>query len=442
MEIVVKDLREHDAFGRRLEVEVAAGELDSRLDAAIADLRRGLALPGFRKGKVPRSVVESRFGGELRSEVVHRLVEEAVWQAMREADLQPIAEPEVEGINYGDGGPLSFTARVDVRPALEIGDPAGVRVDKVVHQVEDGDVERVLTSVRESLASFAVVDRPAALGDVLTADLTELGQGQVPLIGSPRRDGIRLELSEDELPPPWLHALIGKRPGDSVVLEIPPAREGELPPPGAPRYHRLHVKQVESKTLPPLDSTLAEQVGAGQVTTLEELKAQIRIRLEADEERRARETVERDVLDRLGGGIRFEIPDRIARPLADRMFARAIAALPDLGPEERERLAVESRQAAQAVVRRELVIAAVAQAQGIEISEEEAAAELRRLERRSERAGEPRAGATGVDRAARLEHVREALIERKVLKYLVDKADVQVVPASAKRKRIVTPYDP
>jgi trigger factor len=445
MKIVVKDLRERDAFGRQLAVEVPAEEIDGQIVAAVDDLRRGLALPGFRKGKVPRSLVESRFGHEVRSEVIRRTVEEATWQAVRESDLRPIAEPEVEGIDYGDGGSLSFTARVDVRPMVELPEPAGVRVDKTVYAIEPAEIDEILAHLRESKVQLEVVDRPAAMGDVVMIDVTELGAGQVPLIGR-RREGIRIELVAERLPPSWLEALAGKRPGDSVVVAVP-VKEDELPPPAAPRYHRLDLRQVESKNLPPLDDAFAQQV-TPELKTLDELKARIRERLEADEERRAQQTLERDVLDRLAAGIRFEIPDRIVVPMADRMFARAVEALPDLDAGGRERLAVESRRAAAIEVRRELVIAAVAQAQGIAVSDDEARAELRRVERIERRArlqegaGELAESASGSEGASRLERVRDSLVERKVLKYLVDTADVQVVQGSSKRKRIVTPYDP
>jgi trigger factor len=391
---------------------------------------------------VPRSVVESRFGQEVRSEVIRRLVEEAVWQAVQETDLHPIAQPEVEGIDAGDARPLSFTARVDVRPAFEVADPSALKVDKVVYPIQDEEVGGVLESLRESWTRLEPVDRPAAPGDVVMVDLADLAEGQVPLLGRPRRDGLRLELGPGRLPEPWIAALTGRGPGDSVVVEVPSPREGEVLPPGAPRYHRLTVKQVEAKHTPALDDAFAEQVSGGKVKTVDELRGQIRTRLEADEEHRAGEAVERDLLDRLAAGIRFEIPERIVRPLADRMFARAMESLPALRPEDRERLAVESRQAATVAVRRELVVAALARAQAIDVSDEEANTELRRRERRAERAGEPVESASGSERASRLERVRDGLVERKVLKYLVDKADVQVVQAPAKQKRIVTPYDP
>jgi trigger factor len=335
---------------------------------------------------------------------------------------------------------------VDVRPVVELPDIAGVHVDKIINPIEDSEVDEIIGNLRESRAELEAVDRPAAAGDVVMIDLTELGAGQVPILGH-RREGVRVELAADRLPESWIHALTGRRPGDSVVVEVPPPREDELPPAGAPRYHRLDLRQVESKRLPSLDDAFAQQVAAG-LGTLDELRAKIRERLEADEERRAEQTLERDVLDRLATGIRFEIPDRIVAPVADRMFARALQSLPDLDANGRERLAIESRRAATAEIRRELVIAAVAQAQGIEVGDDEARSELRRIQRLERRegrprgAGEPAESGSGSEDSPRLERLRDALAERKVLKYLVDTVDVQLVRQATKRKRIVTPYDP
>ena len=442
MKIVVKDLREEDAFGRTLVVEVPAEEVDGEVERAIGDLRREVALPGFRKGKAPHALVKTRYGDGVRADVVERVVRDALWQAVKEKDLHPIAPPHVAQVNHGDGRSLSFTARVDVRPAVEPGDPTGVRVDRVVVVVDDEKVDAIIESLRDSLAKFEVVSRPAASGDVVTVDLAELGPGQVPILGQ-HREGIRLELAEGLTPVPWIEALGGRRAGESVVVEVPPpaAEEGELPPAAGARYHRIDLKQVESKTLPALGEAFARALGMG-AATVEELRAKVRARLEADEERRSQRTLERELLDRLASTIRVEIPERILKPAADRLYARAIEDFPGLEAGARERLAVEAREVAAQEVRRELVIAAVARAQEIQVGDDEAEAELRRVERQSRRQGEPAPSRSGSERAERLDHVRDLVLERKVLKYLVDRADVQVVQQSSKRKRIVTPYDP
>jgi FKBP-type peptidyl-prolyl cis-trans isomerase (trigger factor) len=132
----------------------------------------------------------------------------------------------------------------------------------------------------------------------------------------------------------------------------------------------------------------------------------------------------------------------MVNPAADRIYARVMAQMPELGAPERERLAVEARAAALADLRRELVLAAVAERERIEVSQAEADDELKKLEGLERQFGEPRRARSGSDREERLERVRDALLERKVLKYLVDTADVQVVQQSATRKRIVTPDDP
>jgi trigger factor len=196
---------------------------------------------------------------------------------------------------------------------------------------------------------------------------------------------------------------------------------------------------IESKELPELDEEFATRMGA---ESLEALRSHVRASLQAEDERRANREVEKQILDRLAARLQVEPPARIVNPIADRLFERGVRDLPDLDEGDRERLAVEARQAAVADVRRELVIASVAQTERIEVSQREAEEEYRQLERIERSSGEPRAELTGSQRAERVERLRELLVERKVLKYLVDTADVQVVHQSSTRKRIVTPYDP
>jgi FKBP-type peptidyl-prolyl cis-trans isomerase (trigger factor) len=138
----------------------------------------------------------------------------------------------------------------------------------------------------------------------------------------------------------------------------------------------------------------------------------------------------------------FEIPDRLVNPAADRIYGRVMAQMPNLPPAERERVAVEARAVALAELRRELVVEAVAGKERIEVSQAEAEAELTRIEGLERQLGEPRRTRSGSEREDRRERLQAALRERKVLKYLIDTADVQVVQQSATRKRIVTPYDP
>jgi len=436
----VKDFREEDAFGRRMTVQVADAEIEERYAAALEDLRRRLALPGFRKGKVPRGVVESRFGREVRSEVAERLLPEAARQVIEERGLHPIGEPHAHAEEQKPGEPFTFHLHVDVRPEFTPGEARGLKLDKVVHPVGDDDVEKVIAELQERFAQSEVVERGAMPGDWVTLDLAELGTGQVPILGR-KQLGIRLPLAEGTVPKSWIDALTGRRAGETAVVEVPkPESEaGGLPPGGGARYHQLALTQVEAKSLPALDDAFAARIGAPDVA---QLKTRIRQRLEAEEQQRADRTVERELLDRLAAGIGFEIPDRMVNPAADRIYARVMAQMPELGAPERERLAVEARAAALADLRRELVLAAVAERERIEVSQAEADDELKKLEGLERQFGEPRRARSGSEREERLERVRDALLERKVLKYLVDTADVQVVQQSATRKRIVTPYDP
>jgi trigger factor len=436
----VKSVREEDAFGRHFSIEVAGTEVAERFEAALEELRRRMSLPGFRKGKVPRGVVESRFGREVRADVAERLLPEAVRQVIEERGLHPIGEPHAHELAFREDGTLAFDLHLDVRPEFTPADPRGIKLDKVVHPVGDEDVERVIEELRDRVARIDVVDRPAAPGDLVTIDLAELGAGQVPILGR-KQLGVRLPLIAGTVPQSWIDALTGRRAGETAVVDVPAPEPGAggLPHAAGARYHQLAVKQVEAKSLPELDDAFATRIGA---PTVAELRIRLRRQLEAEEEDRAQRAVERELLDRLAAGMTFEIPDRLVNPAADRIYGRVMAQMPDLPQAERERVAVEARTVALAELKRELVLGAVAGQQRIEVSQAEADAELTRIETLERQLGEPRRVRSGSERVDRVERLQAALRERKVLKYLVDTADVQVVQQSATRKRIVTPYDP
>ncbi|MGD8393997.1 MAG: trigger factor [Candidatus Eiseniibacteriota bacterium] len=438
----IRSVDEPDAWTRAVTIEIDGGFIESEIESTLRTLRKRVDLPGFRKGKVPVAEVRKRFGREVEDEVLERVVEQAVRQAVAERELDLIASPRVPSIDRKAGEPLVFTAECDVRPPIELGEYRGVKVDKVVHPVEDDDVETVLEELRVGRAELEEIERAAEEQDVLTVHVTTLGPGRVPLVGT-RRENLRVLLTEAAVPAHWLAGLVGHRAGETVVVEQPELgrQEGErrdpgqrVDPGGEHRYDQLEIVRVEARRVPPMDDDFARTVA--QVETLDELRQRVRANLEEEEERRAARTLQRVVLDRLAEAVRNEPPERMVRKAADQLYERATREHPDLTDEAREKLAVEAEREAARRFRHELVVAEVGRREGLQVSRQEAEAAYTGLVKAGlEPADEP------ASRDRMIEGLRDTLFERKVLKLLVDSADVQVIEQSRRQRRIVTPFD-
>lgn len=164
----------------RLTVEVPFEELKDSLDAAYKKINQQVTVKGFRKGKIPARVIDQRFGrGAVLEEAVNDALPKFYTEAVNEADLNPLGQPEVDITELKDGELLAFTAEVDVRPEIEIPDYSGIEVEVDAVEVSDEDVEKSVEQLRSRFASTKDVERAAAEGDVVTIDLEAKVDGEV-----------------------------------------------------------------------------------------------------------------------------------------------------------------------------------------------------------------------------------------------------------------------
>ncbi|WP_233521480.1 trigger factor, partial [Streptomyces triticagri] len=164
----------------RLTVEVPFEELKDSLDAAYKKINQQVTVKGFRKGKIPARVIDQRFGrGAVLEEAVNEALPKFYTEAVNEAELNVLGQPEVDITELKDGETLNFTAEVDVRPSLEIPDYSGIEVEVDAVEVTDEDVEKSVNELRDRFASTSPVERPAVEGDVVTIDLEAKVDGEV-----------------------------------------------------------------------------------------------------------------------------------------------------------------------------------------------------------------------------------------------------------------------
>ncbi|MEV1050917.1 trigger factor [Streptomyces sp. NPDC049887] len=289
----------------RLTVEVPFEELKDSLDAAYKKINQQVTVKGFRKGKVPARVIDQRFGrGAVLEEAVNDALPKFYTEAVNEAEINPLGQPEVDITELKDGETLNFTAEVDVRPAIEIPDFSGIEVEVDAVEVSDEDVEKSVDQLRTRFASTSPVERAAADGDVVTIDLEAKVDGEVLADGV--ADGVQYTIGSGELLDGIDAAVTGLEAGGEATFTSQ-LKGGSAE--GKDAEITVKVTQVAARELPELDDEFAQM--ASEFDTLEELKADSRKRLENMKQYDQATQAQERVLEKLLELVEVPVPEKL-----------------------------------------------------------------------------------------------------------------------------------
>jgi trigger factor len=365
----------------KLTVQVPPEETRPVLDLAYRHLAGEVNVPGFRKGKAPRRVIDAQVG---RQAVLQEFLEHALptfyVQAVREHELAPIGEPELDVEDVGDleANGLRFTAAVEIRPRLEFRqeDYKGIRLERPAAEVTERDLDQQLDLLRERFAELEAVGRPARKGDFLVADIRATIHGQeIPEIGG---QGVLYEVGSGGLGEALDKELEGARPGGIYKVNAPlPEGAGERA--GQEVTWNVLVKEVKSKRLPELDDEFART--ASEFDTLDELREDVRTKLGSLKEAQADAQTRDAALRALAAKVDVELPERLvdqetesrvqsARQRAEQGGTTLEAVLEAGGVDELQ-FRSDARAHATRAIRSDLALEAVARAEGLTVGDED-----------------------------------------------------------------------
>jgi len=391
-------------------------------------------------------VVIRRLGREaVLDEALRRALGTWYADAIEGAGIAPVGEPELDmGERPREGQPLSFSIEIGVRPVAKLGQYQGMEVGRREPVVDDAQVDEELERLRDRVATLETVERPAEKGDHVVIDYVGSIDGE-PFAGGMGRDQL-LELGSGRLVPGFEEQLIGARAGDERTVEVTFPKDyqaAELA--GKQAQFEVTVTEVKAKRLPELDDEFASE--AGGFDTLDELREDVASRLRAADERAVEREFEEAVLDAAVAEAGVEVPEKLVHARAHELLDDTLSALARQGlskeaylrltGKDEETLAQEAEPEAARALKREAVLAAVVEAEGIAPSDEEVAQAL-----------EPSAGRTGssaaelmdqLRKADRLERVREDVANRQALELLVREAKPISVEQAKARDKLWTP---
>ena len=429
----------------RVEAEVPSAEVERSLDRAARQLGRDLRIPGFRKGKVPTPVVIQRIGREaVLDEAVRGFLPQWYVDAVDAAGIAPVGEPSLDvGDLPARGEPLTFSIEVGVRPKAQLGPYRDLEVGRAEPQAEDEAIDREIDGLRDRLARLDVVEREAEEGDFLTVDYVGSIDGE-PFAGGEGRDQL-IELGAGRLIPGFEDQLKGATAGQDVAVKVTfPDDYGAEHLAGKDAEFAVSVKEVKAKQLPEVDDELAEEAG---FDTIAELREDIGTRLREVEERRIDGEFREAALDAAVAGATVDVPDALVEARATELWDRMLHSLGHQGIDKdaylriagrtEEDLLAEARPDAEQQLRREAVVAAIVEAEGLEASDEEI---LEALAPTAQREGTtPKKILDRLKSSGRLDDVREEVLARKAIDVVADSAKPIPLEQAAAREKIWTP---
>ncbi len=373
---------------KKVTVEIDPDRVSKEIASGYASLGRRVKLKGFRPGKAPRHVLERSFKEQVEGEVLERLVGQTFSEAVKQESIAAVAPPHVhvEEPGLGEGRPLRYTARVEVKPRLEPKDYKGLEVAKRVPEVTDQMASDELNRLQDSMAQLVPVEDcfEAREGDHAVIDHEGTIGGQ-PFEGG-KAEGVTVQVRPGELVDGNILALAGKRLGETVELDqaFPATYRVEALRNKVARF-KLTLKALKTRQVPSLDDELAKDVGLEGVATLDALKTRIREDLEKRERRRA-EGEHKDAL--VKAALRtndFEVPPALVERAIDAMLETTAERFARQGIDIRQldldvaRLRGDLREQALLQVKGALLLEAIADAEKIEATDADVQAEVARM---------------------------------------------------------------
>ncbi len=372
---------------RSVEIEIPLEEVEKTKERVTSSLRQRVRLPGFRPGKAPLSMIQSRFESDIRNEVLEMLLPQAFREKVDKDGLKVVGQPNISDLKFEAGQPIHFKAEFEVAPEFEVAEYRGLEANYEEPQVTDDEVEARLETMREGKAEYVNLDpRPIEANDYVLVHLKTL-TGLAEAIDQ----DVQIQVSGEETLPAFNDALIGMNPDETKQVDITyPEDYGQENLAGKSVKFELTPKTLRKKELPALDDEFARDLGDFQ--TLDELKDAIRKSIFAEKQQRAQQVAKEELIDKLVDGNQFPIPEAYVERQIENQVRMQLNDLAGRGVDPNtiklDWAKVKETQAEKAArnVRASLLLEQIAEKENIHATKDEVDAEVQRIARRDREA--------------------------------------------------------
>lgn len=409
-----------------ISVSIPVEEVEARLDRVTRELQRRVVMPGFRKGKVPIDRVRSEFASHIEREFLESFLPEAMGQALRETNLNPVVPPSVTNLKFTPGQPLTFDALVDTPPTVDVKEWKGLPIVRRARVFDDAAIDAVVANLREDSAVFVDIARAAQDGDIVLLDSQRLDANGRRLPNT-RSKGVRVQLGSKDLLPELQSGLIGAEAGQERTIAVTyPADYGQQELAGKSIRYVVSVKKIQEKKLRDLDDNFARDLF--RLDSMEALRDRVRRNLEGEDAGRVRREMEGQAVEELVRRHAFDVPPRLVEYMLEQVVAEQSGGR-EVSEELRKQLDEHYRPGVERSLKREILLGGIAKQEGLTVTDDEVAADIDRM-----CAADPRQASrirVRYQSAERRNALREGILERKAMDAVLAAASTKDEPIGA-----------
>jgi trigger factor len=424
------NVEEISSIKKKMLIEIPEDQVTQEVDSFYKDLGKKAKIKGFRPGKVPRDILVRYFKDYVKAEIVQKLIEETYPKALTETDLHPVSPPAIDPGEFNEGKPFQYSVAIEVKPDIQLGGYAGLKIEGKKEEVKDEEVEERVKALQNLHANLKTISeaRPIQSGDYVIVDY-EASLGGKPLEGGKAID-FTVEVGSGQFIPAFEEKLIGLKLEEEREIEVSfPEDYGYQKWAGKTVSFHVTIKEIKEKILPSLDDEFAKDLG--DYSSLEELKAKLRGEIEKEKELALERQLKDQVVDQLLEANPFEVPESLVEEqvkalVSDtklRLAAQGVD-LKRLGVTE-EKLQEDYKATALKQVRTFLILEKIAGQEGIAVTDEEADDRLKEISERMRQKFDVMK--RYYEKNGLLPEVKAGIIRDKTLNFLLEKANVNYV---------------
>jgi trigger factor len=410
---------------RQISVEIPADVVAKQQQTILANYMKYARIPGFRKGKVPSTLVKQKFNDDIQKDLIEQLIPKYFQEEAKKQNLAPISQPQVTHLELNDGQPLKFTATFEVLPEIDISGYKDIPVEHEETSVKDEEVEAALKNLQEQNSTYTNVDEERAIADGDYAQVAFKTEGQTDE-APVEMDDVLVAIGGDNTIKEFTENLRGAKAGEDREFDVVyPADFGDQRLAGKTMHYKVHVKGIKNKQLPDLNDDFAKQMGE-EFTTLGELKTKIREGMEHEKAHQSEHKVKDKLVDELVKKYDIAVPTALVEHQIDQRLDRGLRALAAQGLKAEQlkkmdmgRLREGQREAAEREVKASLLLEKIADAENIQVTDDEVDKEVQALAVQMQQA--PEAIRARLEQNGALDRIKDRMRTDKALDMLVKK---------------------
>jgi len=408
-----------------LKVEISADRVNDALGQAYKKVVKDIDIPGFRKGKVPRKVLEARYGKEiLHKDALDILIPQAYTEAVEETEIDPIDQPDIKDFDIEEDSPLTFTAEVEVKPEVKLGEYKDLGIEKEDSEVKDEEIDEEIERVRNQHGQLVGSDKEVVEdGDFVIIDFEGKKDGEKFPGGS--AEEYSLEIGSNTFIPGFEEQLIGAQVGEELELNVTfPEDYNAEDLAGEEVVFDVKVKEIKEKELPELDDEFAKEVS--DYETFEEYRNSIEERLQKSKKDRTQRDYENKLIEKASENAEIDVPDKMVEDELNKMFQNFAQSVSQQGMEIEDYLNYigtdesgwkeQNRESAENRTRSNLVLEAIAEKEGIEITDEEIEEQINEIAENNDQ--DPEQIKAFLQMQGQLDSLKDGLKMQKTIDYL------------------------